>query len=120
MKPAILEVSELKRNAFELNHRVIAVTRSDTFLANHDRKLDLVRISLSLVDFVADAQSRSTGTEASYCLVCARNSAVELTRSLYYALGCRLINNDDFNSLYEEIGEVQRLISGIIRSQFAA
>lgn len=116
MNPVILELSELKQKAFELNGRVSELTRTGALEASEN----LARTSLALVEFVSDAHSRSGVAETSYCLACAQNSAAELTSLLYNALGSRQLKSEDFDSLYDDIGEVLRLISGVIRSKLAA
>jgi four helix bundle protein len=99
----------------EFNKSIYQITENDRFIKDFDLKRQIRRSSISITSNIAEGFERNTDKEFMYFLYVAKASAGEVRSQLYLALDLRYIEEDDFLKLKEQIENVSKMLSGLIK-----
>lgn len=80
-----------------------------------DLQRQLRRATVSISSNIAEGFERNTDKEFIHFLFIAKGSAGEVRSQLYIALDLKFISVAQFNEMIEEITEISKLISGLIK-----
>lgn len=80
-----------------------------------DLQRQLRRATVSISSNIAEGFERNTDKEFIHFLFIAKGSAGEVRSQLYIALDLKFISEAQFKELIEEITEISKLISGLIK-----
>lgn len=83
-------------------------------MTDYDLARQIRRSSGSVMDNVAERFGRDGRGEFVQFLGIAKGSATEVKSQLYRALDCGYLSNESFQSLYEQVDEVAKIIDGLI------
>lgn len=74
------------------------------------------RASVSIMNNIAEGSERNTDKEFRQFLLIAKGSAGEVRSMLYLALELGYISQAQFNALIEQITEISKMLSGLIKA----
>jgi len=85
------------------------------FFKDIDLQRQLRRATISISSNIAEGFERNTDKEFIHFLFIAKGSAGEVRSQLYIALDLKFISVAQFKEMIEEITEISKLISGLIK-----
>lgn len=103
------------QKARALNKKIYLITDNDTFKKDFDLARQIRRASVSISSNIAEGFERNTDKEFIHFLYVAKGSAGEVRSQLYLAVDLKYIDQEVFDELLSEIGEISRLLSGFIK-----
>jgi four helix bundle protein len=106
---------EAWKKARQLTQRVYEITSTGAFARDFGLRDQLRRASVSIVSNIAEGFERDGTTEFRQFLSVAKGSTGEVRAQLYVALDVGLIEQSEFDQLYNLALEVSRMISGFMR-----
>ena len=109
------EEIESWKKARIFNKLIYSITQQENFSKDFDLIRQIRRASVSISSNIAEGFERNTDKEFVYFLYVAKASAGEVRSQLYLANDLNYINNDDFNQLKDNVVEISKLISGLIK-----
>ncbi|WP_047418024.1 four helix bundle protein [Cellulophaga sp. Hel_I_12] len=99
----------------EFNKLLYQITENDIFIKVFDLKKQIRRASISITSNIAEGFERNTDKEFVYFLYVAKASAGEVRSQLYLAFDLGYIGEDDFLKLKEQIENISKMLSGLIK-----
>ncbi|MDQ7786911.1 MAG: four helix bundle protein [Thermodesulfovibrionales bacterium] len=115
MKIERFEDIEAWKEARDIVNSVYGVCRVDGFKKDFSLIDQVKRAAISIMANIAEGFSRKGNKEFMQFLFIAKSSAAELQSHLYVALDQGYIQQEQFDTLYEDIDKVQRKISNFIK-----
>ena len=106
---------EAWKKARNLAGEVYSVTGKTFFARDFALKDQLRRAAISTMLNIAEGSARRTDREFSQFLFIAIGSLAEMQSAFYIALDQQYIDNQKFKMLYDQAGEIGRMLSGLIR-----
>lgn len=106
------EIESWKRSRV-FNKHIYKVTDTPQF--DKDLKRQIRRASISISSNIAEGFERNTDKEFIYFLYVAKASAGEVRSQLYVSYDLGYINKEVFTNLKNEIIEISKIISGLIK-----
>lgn len=103
------------KKAREVTKEVYAITSDSQFARDFGLKDQIRRSSVSVMANIAEGFARRTDRDFLYFLNISRSSAAEVQSHLYIALDQGYLDQSAFDSLYEELEEVSRMLFGLVR-----
>ncbi len=101
--------------ARELTQDVYKLTATSDFGKDLGLRDQLRRAAVSIMANIAEGHGRLSDKEFANFLNIARGSATELKSHLYVALDLELLSKEKFNSIYDRVDEINRIIFGLIK-----
>ncbi len=108
------EIESWKRSRI-FNKKIYKVTNTLKFDKDLSLKRQIRRASVSISSNIAEGFERNTDKDFSRFLYIAKASAGEVRSQLYLSYDLGYIDEKIFNSLKEEITEISKIISGLIK-----
>ena len=105
---------EAWQKACELTRHIYAVSNDGAFARDFGLRDQIRRASVSVMSNIAEGLDREGKRELIQFLYIAKGSAVEVQAQLYVALDAKCISQEQFEQLYNLIGDTSRLIGGFI------
>jgi len=102
------------QKARELNNLIYDVTKNSHFLKDFSLRDQIRRASVSIMANIAEGFGRKSQKEFANFLNMAHGSAAEVQCHLYIALDQRYIGQKDFETLYDKVEEVSKMIQGFM------
>lgn len=115
MKIERFEDIEAWKEARMIVNRVYSLCRNDSFRKDYNLTNQIQRAAISIMANIAEGFSRKGNKEFAQFLFIAKASAAELQSHFYIALDQKYISIEDFNSIYNSIEKVQRMLSNFIK-----
>jgi four helix bundle protein len=106
---------EAWQEARELTKAIYAVSNEGRFSRDFGLRDQIRRAAVSVMSNIAEGFERHGDTEFRRFLAIAKGSAGEVKAQLYVALDAGLINQAQFDSLYQRAAQAGNLIGGFIR-----
>jgi four helix bundle protein len=97
------------QKAHEATLLIYKITSKDTFSKDFGLKDQIRRASVSVMANIAEGHGRRTSSEFANFLNIARGSAAEVQSHLYVAVGLQYITKEEFEKIYQMLGEVSRM-----------
>lgn len=97
------------------NQKLYLTTNNDLFDRDYDLKRQIRRASISVSSNIAEGFERNTDKEFIQFLFYAKASAGEVRSQLYLSLDLNYLTKEEFNTLYSQITEISKMISGLIK-----
>jgi four helix bundle protein len=105
---------EVWQNARLLSREIYALTDSSSFSKDFALKSQILRSCGSIMDNIAEGFERDGKKEFLQYLSIAKGSAGELRSQLYRALDNNYINEEQFNSLFNECSSISKMITSLM------
>ena len=99
----------------EIVNRVYRVCRVERFKREYHFVDQIKRSAISIMANIAEGFSRRGNKEFVQFLFIAKASAAELQSHLYIASDQNYVSQEEFDTLYERIDKVQRMMSNLIK-----
>jgi len=106
---------EAWQKARELTRKIYKVTNQGAFARDFGLRDQIRRASVSIMSNIAEGFERGGDVEFRRFLAIAKGSTGEVKAQLYVALDAGLINEAQFNELYQLATETGNLIGGFMR-----
>ncbi|HEX9980449.1 MAG TPA: four helix bundle protein [Flavobacterium sp.] len=103
------------QKAREFNKRLYLLTQEAEFAQDLDLARQIRRASVSISSNIAEGFERNTDKEFKFFLYVAKASAGEVRSQLYLAHDLNYLSTEKFNTLINEVSDISRLISGLIK-----
>jgi four helix bundle protein len=87
----------------------------EKFKKDYNLKDQILRASFSIMLNIAEGFGRKSNKDFIHFLIIAHGSASEIQSALYIALDKKYINQTHFTSLYDEAGEISKMLMGLIK-----
>jgi len=87
----------------------------EKFKKDYNLKDQILRASFSIMLNIAEGFGRKSNKDFIHFLIIAHGSASEIQSALYIALDRKYINQTHFTSLYNEAGEISKMLMGLIK-----
>jgi four helix bundle protein len=94
----------------EVTRKVYLATTKGDFSKDYDLRSQIRRASISIMANIAEGFGRRSDKEFANFLNISHASACEVQSHLYVALDLNYIFQEDFNNLYDSLGEITRMI----------
>jgi four helix bundle protein len=114
-KIARFEDIEAWQKARILTNAIYTVSNDGQFARDFGLRDQIRRAALSVMSNIAEGFGRGGDLEFKRFLAIAKGSACEVKAQLYVALDARLIDQNQFDSLYGMATEAENLIGGFMR-----
>src|SRR5690606_33657098 len=88
---------------------------SQNIFKDIDLQRQIRRATVSISSNIAEGFERNTDKEFIHFLFIAKGSAGEVRSQLYIALDLKYISNLQFQEMYDNVIEISKLISGLIK-----
>lgn len=98
----------------EISLKIFKLTQSSEFNSDIKLRTQMRGSSGSIMDNIAEGYGRGGNREFKQFLWISKGSAVELKSQLYRCFDRKWLSEDGFNKLYEDVEEVEKIISGLI------
>ena len=115
MKITRFEDIDAWKSSRRLSRQIENATESGRFCRDSDLKSQIRRASRSAIANIAEGSNSGSDPEFARFLRISRRSATEVQSHLYFALDRGVIDQEEFNHLYERTEEVKKLLGGFIR-----
>ena len=115
MKITKFEDIQAWQAARELTKRIYTTTNSKSFHKDYGLKDQIQGSSVSIMANIAEGFDRSSNKEFIQFLFYAIASASEVKSHLYVALDLSYISKEEFQSLYNQLATISKLIRGFIK-----
>jgi four helix bundle protein len=99
--------------ARELTREIYLITRGPKFRQDFGLIDQVRRASLSIMLNIAEGFARRTDLEFRRFLFIANGSTAEVQSALYVALDQQYVSHAEFQHIYEQCGEIRRMINGL-------
>jgi len=109
------EEIEVWKRAMVLVGRVYEETGKGSFRRDFSLRDQTRRAGISIALNIAEGSARRTDKEFAQFLFVALGSAAELKAAFYIAKDQRYVDEQTFLKLYEQIEEISRMISGLVK-----
>jgi four helix bundle protein len=111
----LLDTPQLAAGRFHLAVRVYRVTEAFPPKERYDLTSQIRRAAVSIPSNIAEGQARGTDPAFANHLDIALGSAAELETQLTIALKIGYIQDEPYNALVTELGEITRMIYGLLK-----
>lgn len=98
-----------------LSQKVNEVTKQANFRDDYDLKRQIKRCAGSIIDNIAEGFERGGNKEFIHFLSISKGSAGEIRSQFYRSKDNDLINENQFNELYQLSMAISKMIEGLIR-----
>ena|SRR5687767_7312540 len=112
---AQFEEIEAWRKARQLTKEIYAATAQGQFAHDFALRDQIRRASVSIMSNIAEGFERDGNKEFRQFLSIAKGSAGEVRSQLYIALDIGYLDENKFEQLFHQTGELSRLVAGFIR-----
>jgi len=109
------EEIEAWKKTRKLVKKIYKISGSGKFSEDWSLKDQIRRAALSIMSNIAEGYLRQTDKEFTQFLYIAKGSTAEVQSQLYVALDLNYINNDKFETLYNETVIILKLLAGFIK-----
>jgi len=109
------EEMEAWKRGRNLARAIYAATNKGEFSKDFGLRDQMRRAAVSIISNIAEGFSRQTDKEFVQFLHVAKGSASEVQSQLYIALDLGYIAQQEFDSLYQQVDEIGKLIFGLVR-----
>jgi len=109
------EELEVWKKARMLTFEIYQISGTSAFSKDFSLKDQIRRAGISVMLNIAEGCSRRSDREFSQFLFIAIGSIAEIQSSLYIALDQKYVDARNFKCLYEQAGEVGRMLSGLVK-----
>ena len=106
------EEIEAWQRARKLVNNIYSITANESINKDFALKGQLIRAGISIMANIAEGFGRKSKKEFANFLNIAHASVAEVQSHLYVALDQKYIDKASFNVLYEECGEISKMILG--------
>lgn len=106
---------EVWKKARLVTRHIYAVSSKGAFARNFGLSDQIQRASVSAMSNIAEGFEREGNKEFRQFLALAKGSAGEVRSQLYVALDASLLQQSEFQQLYNSLIELSRLIAGLMR-----
>lgn len=103
------------QKARDLCRLIYQISSQAAFAKDYALRDQIRRAGISILSNIAEGFGRGGNREFIQFLGQARGSAVEAKSQLYIALDCSYISQGQFDSLYQLITEIEKLLAGFIQ-----
>ncbi|QQS39761.1 MAG: four helix bundle protein [Acidobacteriota bacterium] len=103
------------KKAREITRMIYSITSDSDFARDFGLKDQIRRSSVSVMANIAEGFARRTDRDFLHFLNISRSSAAEVQSHLYIALDQGYVDESEFDTLYEDLEQVSRMLFGLIR-----